>query len=1011
MTPSRSPLEQFLRGAATVHRRATVRDAGLKIFSALGMTVVLAGTYAAVTLRGDLARMTGTAVSCGLLVLFVSRAIERHQRFASSPSRVARTLVGPLRDAGHPELARDLVAATEILAALREDEVKGSRALATTFLEQVQANLGAGWKPLARLLAPARHPRSRSLALGTVALVLVAAASPAWRTGFARALRGVDQSPLPAPSVVWRDLEFRLSYPPHTQRADKTLKNPTGPLKVPAGTRVDLKFVPNETHGYAWAEWIPRGVQESDFVDGTVTSTPLARDADGAWTGAWTVRGHGQWRVFLGQAPTPQRRHGARSAWMNMNVDADDIPEVELSARAQRDDETTNLGRVEIPFIVRDDFGLSSVELVYETGEGEVFRLPIRGLRDGQKRWRKRYTWDLSMIPLDRRGEVVWWIEARDNDPGLSLDGPLDPPGKVGRSSLQQLKIRDEEAEHLANLTSLRRLREASVDRLADRLVTTAFASGSETTPQARVAVVRAMLQATELLLAQMTILVERLALDTRVRPRDVETLGEIQARLFDQFTPQQEMLEGLSSRPADTASSDARRVMSKLRRQHAPTVSTFEDEIIRIDDLVDAEVLRRFERLLARLETSQRRLAELLAMLAAGDDSVLPEVELLRARIRRDTAALNEARSLLKREIGNEFMNTEALAGMLRRMEALTIDQKIAEGDYQGALQQAQETLESLRESGDSTRRRLGEQGSEESQLSEEEKARVRLLRTLSRLHDEQSRLEQQARALDAQWRSQAQDTASRRLQEKLRAQRGTAQRRLDKINDARLSRPGRVAYEDAEIALESLEMNLRGDTPGPLLPLLDQTRALVRASQIAMDGAGEEDPEYKALRRVARLAGEMTAAVRKELPSASDKLPEEDVAAIGKTTEGQIGLRERTRDVLDTPDAKVLPSEGADALRDAVQGMKQAREELKHPWLDDSAESMATSKDALQRAMDSLRNRQPPPPQSASSSDASTEGSRRAGLRKAVLDAMRTREDTGDDPRVSRFYEELLR
>ena len=159
-----------------MHRRATVRDAGLKIFSVLGLTAVLAGTYAAVTLRGDLARMTGAAVACGLLVLFVSRAIERHQRCASSPSRVARTLVGPLREAGHPDLARDLVAATEILAALREGEVKGSRALAKTFLEQVQANLGARWEPLARLLAPARPPRSRGLALATVALVLVAAA-------------------------------------------------------------------------------------------------------------------------------------------------------------------------------------------------------------------------------------------------------------------------------------------------------------------------------------------------------------------------------------------------------------------------------------------------------------------------------------------------------------------------------------------------------------------------------------------------------------------------------------------------------------------------------------------------------------------------------------------------------------------------------------------------------------------------------------------------------------------
>ena len=1013
MTPQRPSLEIFLRRATILHRRKTVWGAGLEIFNAIGLTVVLAGAYAAATMRGDLARSLGAALACGFLVFFVSRAIERHQRCAATPLRAARTLVKPLRDGGHPDLARDLVAAAETIHALRMDEVRGSRALGEAFLRQVEVALGPDWEPLARLIFPRRPPRSRALALAVVAVLAVAIGSPVWRVGYARSLHGMDQSPLPEPSVVWSDLEFHLTYPPHTQRPNKTLRNPTGPLKVPAGTRVELSFSPREAFAHAWAEWIPTTERslggESD--DDLITSNSLSLDSSGKWTGQWRVRTDGMWRVFLSQVPSPQRRRGARSPWMKMNVDADDSPEVQLSARVQRSDEATNVGRVEIPFTVRDDFGLLKIELVYETGEGDVFRLPIKGLQPGKKRWRKRYTWDLATIPIDRRGEVVWWIEARDNDPGLGSRGALDPPGKVGRSSLQQLKIRDEEAEHLANLQSLQQLREACVDRLADRLVTTAFHTDGDVAPQIRVKSVRTMLQATELLLASMTALVERLALDTRVRARDVETLGEIQQRIAARFRSQQEVLSAVPPSTVDAKATVLRRALTGLRRQHAPMVTTFEDEIIRIDDLVDAEVLRRFERLLARLETSQRRLAELLAMLVAGDTSVLPEVELLRARIRRDTAALNEARALLKREIGGDFMNTEALAGMLRRMEALTIDQKISDGDYQGALQQAQETLESLRESGDATRERLGDGEQEASQLSEEEKARIRLLRTLSRLHDEQSRLEQQTRLLDAHWRERAQETASKRLEKTLRTKRRAAERRLKKINDARLSRPGRVGYEDAEIALETLEARLRAAEGSPLLSLLDQTRALERAARLAMDGAGEDDTEHTALRRVARLAGDMAAAVRAELPNPRQKLLPKDVEAIGETTESQLGLRERATDVFDTPDSEVLPSEGADALRDAIQAMKRARESLDRPWLDDGAERMSKSKDDLQRAMDSLRNRQPPPPQSSSSSDASTEGSRRAGLRKAVLDAMRTREDDHEDHPVSRFYEELLR
>ena len=135
--------------------------------------------------------------------------------------------------------------------------------------------------------------------------------------------------------------------------------------------------------------------------------------------------------------------------------------------------------------------------------------------------------------------------------------------------------------------------------------------------------------------------------------------------------------------------------------------------------------------------------------------------MELLRARIRQDTAELNRTRAWLRRAFGEEFMNTEAFAVMLRRMQSLDVDRKLADGDYQGALEQTQEALQALREGGDAARARMGDDGGP-PQLSEEDKARARLLRTLSRLYDEQEALEQRTAMLDRSWRGEVDERAN---------------------------------------------------------------------------------------------------------------------------------------------------------------------------------------------------------------------------------------------------------
>src|SRR5690606_8115801 len=124
-------------------------------------------------------------------------------------------------------------------------------------------------------------------------------------------------------------------------------------------------------------------------------------------------------------------------------------------------------------FKARDDFGVASATLVFEAADQQPVRLDAGAPPPPRARtWQHRYTWDLTALPIEDRGRLTYWIEVRDNDPGLGLVPPAVPPGKVARSARMSLTIRDQETEHAENLESLAALRDAAVDLLARRMLT-----------------------------------------------------------------------------------------------------------------------------------------------------------------------------------------------------------------------------------------------------------------------------------------------------------------------------------------------------------------------------------------------------------------------------------------------------------------------------------------------------------------------------------------------------------
>ncbi|MCH9685272.1 MAG: hypothetical protein K0V04_27800, partial [Deltaproteobacteria bacterium] len=708
---------------------------------------------------------------------------------------------------------------------------------------------------------------------------------------------------------------------------------------------------------------------------------------------------------------------GRRSAALPLAEEPDRAPEIELLPLPASQREVRETDRVEVRMLARDDFGLRSAALVYQLPDGSAHRLPIKAPA-GARRWRRRHDWDISQIPVTERSEVLYWIEVRDNDPGLGLSPLPDPPGKLTRSATQRLLVRDDEAEHAGNIVKLRDIRDLAVDILAARMTSRAFTRpGTKPDPTApppppvpvRAALSRDLLHRGGQLLARLAEAIDALSTDALTRERDVATLTDIHRRLAKLHRAELELHSAMPPRSEHRDPDAATAALAKLRTHNDEQITQLEDEIIRLDDLVDGQIIERLEGLVARLEATQRKLVELLEQLQAGDESVRPQIEQLEQRRREDVRRISEARAMLRKEVDQEFMNLDAFEVLERMREQEQLMEMIRRGDVASALEQARGELGELQNLRDEVQQRLGdaEQGPE---LSPEERARMQLLRELSRLQDEQTNLRSQTRRLHERWREGvAERTAEPEQRESAREQAKALREALDEINDARLGREGRRGLDDAKDALDQLDALGKMEDVSAL-ELSEAAKDAARALGQATEGSDASEREGKAVRRARDRAAKLHEKLGRGLPEASEVLSPDELDELRQLGERQAGLRKQSRALLDQPMADQLPAPGRKAMRRASRGMERSSDQLDRSRPGQAVDPESEAWQGLQDAIDSLRRGSPPPPPSAAG-DASTEAERDRSLRDDLMDAMREDAPTGYDEPVKRYYEELLR
>src|SRR5690606_5421534 len=291
-------------------------------------------------------------------------------------------------------------------------------------------------------------------------------------------------------------------------------------------------------------------------------------------------------------------------------------------------------------------------------------------------------------------------------------------------------------------------------------------------------------------------------------------------------------------------------------------------------------------------------------------------------------------AQAQLRKELGDEWMNLDAFKAMEARMQSRQLLEQLRRGDIDGALQQAREGLDAIRQLRERVQR-TGEQ-QQTPALSEEDRKRMKMLRELSRLQDEQTGLRSETRRLRERWRDAVGGReADEQAVERAREQAEQLREQLEAINDAHLSREGRTAWEDAREALEALEAASKDGEAGEL-ELFEAAKDAAAALRRAEAGSKPGEPEAKALRKLAGEAERLRDRLREPLPDPDEVLDREDIERLTELGRQQGTLRERARQLLEDPAADILPAPGRQAMDGADQAMRGAGDALDDAALD---------------------------------------------------------------------------
>ena len=328
----------------------------------------------------------------------------------------------------------------------------------------------------------------------------------------------------------------------------------------------------------------------------------------------------------------------------------DKYPEVEILSPAE-DLEVSGTEVLNLAYTARDDFGISSMRLIYEVA-GKERSIPLKIPKDRRSTGPELFKWDLASLALTPGDRVAFRLEVWDND---SISGP-----KAGHSRSLALLLRDEKDRTAMESERAQELADALLDLLADHLEEIKDRRG---------------------LSLEIVQIMEKV-------DRYLESMGKEKVERFDLESLQRNLValhRRIDDLPRETITQEIERL------------ALLAEELVRKTKMHEVEALAR------EIRNRQDRLIDALR---DHKGPLTPEAlqELLKevGKLRNLITQVMEALSRMATQLPDEFINSPELRGMdfqdlFKELE--DIQNKLMAGDLEGALEAAQNLLKNLTE------------------------------------------------------------------------------------------------------------------------------------------------------------------------------------------------------------------------------------------------------------------------------------------------------------------------
>jgi hypothetical protein len=930
-------------------------------------------------------------------------------------------LVAPRRRwGGDPELARwvgvrrrevasDLLSAVELVGAPARPGAP-SRALVDALVEVTSERLDH-IDPRS-LLEPGELRRARRWALAAVGLnVAFVITAPrlvadGWRSLVLSRPAPFDGARLSAVPLVG-DLEITLTFPAYSRRPPLTLPSSSGDVRGLPGTRVALRaraLVPTEA-----AELVVEPVDR-----GEARTIVTKRDGD-QLTAELTIDRSARYR-FATTALSGER--AIETQTRAIEAELDQAPAVQLMAPADPLDVTT-LRRVELAYVIEDDFGITSAELVWEAGKDRGKKpIPLESIRSGapaepggppsRGRVQGKLMWDIAEVQVPSGGEVRYWLEARDND---TIGGP-----NVGRSRELHLKVVSPRERHEETLGRQQDLAEKILRNLGGRLTL-------GDAPGARDDLAR---QLREAVIELGTI---GAAYDKDPHASDAlrRALSQMRERLDKLALAEQRLMpKGKPPVRAQFAALDPR------------MVGELEDDTLVLADWLDRERLEGLLDVSDEIAAHQKRLADLLAQYQrTKDPRLLDEIEREMHALDRAYAELDRHRRGMAEDVLDQYVHRDAVQPRAGSSCLDEVRKLVRAGDAARAQQKLEQCRQQQERSSSSLEGSLA--GMRGDKFGEEQKKLDEVMNELADVAKDQDDIASESNRIFESYAEKADDIARdhrREAAKKAGALIDRLRRRLRDINEAGLTPFAKEELDVVEKRLTDVERMVGDGDLAEALGMAHQAKQSLDTIAGELEAAINDDPRSKwaeatqdaldGVQRARPVAKDLIDELQALSPRPDQIMSGDDRRALDKLRRRQALTRDRARRLADR--AKQLGSDlPGDAgpelgkkLGGAIDQMTSADDRLRAKDPSGARAATRAAADALAKARDRARSAARQAQEGAAVGDepiripGADEYRAPERFREDLLEAMKKKgalAPEGYDDQIKRYYEELIK